>query len=155
MEFNLSRLQIICSCRSGAQIPSCCAHCSTIIWLIYYSLYGGLEQALKETKQDLEILQSVHNFSSYKKYIEAIEGDQWYQGCPCGEWRTENVVLCEVCECYFHPSCLGQTEKQIETFDKEGKIWHCTVCSGYQHFVCQNSFNWDPKTTPKKKSSKT
>lgn len=40
----LSRLQQRCTCRSGVQLPGCCAHCGCIIRLIFHVLkYGNVD----------------------------------------------------------------------------------------------------------------
>ena len=64
----LSRLQLRCSCRSGAQLPSCCAHGNSSVWLIYFVLFSDIKEILKQTKRDKKIMENIVDLTSYSAF---------------------------------------------------------------------------------------
>ncbi len=101
----LARLGITCSCRSGAQLPSCCAHSSAILWLIWFAIYEDIDNVYSLNTRDRKILNSkysrIHNFAAYKQWIK--DDNAKFGGisrfCHCkNEIETDEVVIfCDGC----------------------------------------------------------
>ena len=134
----LARIQIICSCRSGEQLPSCCAHGSSALWMIYYAIDNGIEEALKPSKRDLGILNHSHvvNLEGYSRYKKSNKKDK---ECVCHQETEEITYRCDGCRAWFHPSCLKIDKKDIERDRYWFNIWHCDGCSDDKAFVMRNT----------------
>ena len=135
----LARLGITCSCRSGAQLPSCCAHGSTILWLIWFSCYNSIDNAYKLSRRDERILDSasshVYNFAWFKKWIKA-DNEQFggiARFCHCkNEFpKNELEVFCEGCQYYYHPSCCGTTSAIVDQGLRQFRCKSCTIWKLY------------------------
>ena len=84
----LSRLQLRCSCRSGAQLPGCCAHGITSIWLIYFVLFSDIQEILKQTKRDKQIMDNFIDLTPYSVYQKGRKqkSEHW---CYCQQEKDE------------------------------------------------------------------
>ena len=136
----ISRIQMGCSCRSGEQLPSFCAHCGTVLWLLYYAITPNenLKDILKRKTKDKTIRDYILNLLSHSNYQKKIE--EFYKLTPNGPrgkvCTCDNVDLdeprirCTVCHNDFHPTCSGTTWQQLL---QKGHIllqeyWKCPCC---------------------------
>ncbi len=126
----LARIQIICSCRSGAQLCSCCAHGSSTIWLIYYAIFGDIDKALESSKRDQEISNGTNivDLTEYAAYLK-IRGKRHNICVKCKKETDETTMLCDGCHCRFHPKCAGTTLVEIQRDKYHYNIWHCRQCN--------------------------
>jgi len=144
----LSRIQITCSCRSGQQIPSCCAHSSTVLWLLFYSMNGNshsYSKLMEQKEKDVKIKKSLVDlvaFSNYKKLRQKLltkenkNLETWGDICICHKSYDENVIECTGCGKWYHPKCLGQEYEQImQTNSYVAAYWHCIYCGDYCKFI--------------------
>ena len=127
-----ARLQAACTCRSGAQIPGCCAHISTCLWLIYYVSNGNLYEALKEKKRDEMILKNINNLTGYKQYKLKNK----HNFCVCKQDKDDDIYMCDKCKRWYHASCLGAKPKEIQSMFK---IWYCKFCKGNSVWMVRNT----------------
>ena len=142
----LARLQIRCSCRSGAQLPSCCAHSSACLWLIFYVLKtGNINELLKENKRDEKILDTINDLTPYSEYLKKKKSQSLHYCWVCknveepeddDEWI--HWVECNNCVLWCHPECLCTTMDEIEQDRFTYEIWHCRFCSSQDVFVSRN-----------------
>ena len=140
----LARLGITCSCRSGAQLPSCCAHSSTILWLIWFACYNSIENAYLLSDRDKKILDTthsrVHNFAIFKEWIKVdhaqFGGIARFCHCKNEQPKSELEVFCDGCQYYYHPSCCGTTNAII---DRNFKQFHCKSCSTWKVYTFRNA----------------
>ena len=135
----LSRIGIICSCRAGAQLPSCCAHGSSVLWLIYYALFGDLAQVLQISKRDKLVAINVTSLKSYKIYLDQLIKKGTPRICVCCPQKDiKEKVMCDNCKVYYHPECLGTTWEEIVHQDKwTFHMWHCKYCLGDEVFIAR------------------
>ena len=84
----LSRLQLRCTCRSGAQLPGCCAHGNSSVWLIYFVLFSDINKILKQTKRDKQIMNNIVDLTPYSIYQSGLKKklEHW---CFCGQQKDE------------------------------------------------------------------
>ena len=148
----LSRVQVTCSCKSGEQLPSCCAHCSSIMWLLHYSvsLEGTLEEALSEKSKDTAIkyhlvdLLPHHNYEKKRQEIWKKLDTKYNYGdklCICNQVTKENVIRCHACGNHYHPSCLHQTWNELHEHCRVLPYWRCTTCDENAYFINKNLSN--------------
>lgn len=148
----LSRLQVICSCRSGEQMPTCCSHSSAIIWLLYYSINGDINMEIfkrkdRETRimNNLADLVAYHNYNLKKqKYKEKNGMDKNKELCICNTNKNEHLIQCKGCLIWYHPSCLNQHWDDINNSDmpRVQDYWHCPYCDHNLVYMAQNSNRW-------------
>ena len=144
----LARLGVTCSCRSGAQLPSCCAHSSAILWLIWFSCFGNIANAFAISDRDRRILDTtdsgIYNFVRFKEWIRKdillYGGIARFCHCKNAEPKSEIEKFCEGCQYYFHPSCCGVNVQQKDQKDKKDKkhanvLFHCKSCKIYQVYT--------------------
>ncbi|MCP4984802.1 MAG: hypothetical protein GY928_01690 [Colwellia sp.] len=127
----LARLGVTCSCRSGAQLPSCCAHSSAVLWLIWFACYNNIDNAFKLSKRDQKILNTtesgIYNFHTFKAWIR--KDILMYGGiarfCHCKNVEPKNEIekFCEGCQYYYHPSCCGVQNGKYLFRCKSCQIW--------------------------------
>ena len=140
----IARIQIICSCRSGEQLPSCCAHGSSALWLIYYSIWGELKKELEPTKKDEKIrneggivnLNPYHEFSKERKK----QNEKYHQICiKCKQNKGDEMTqFCYGCKAYYHPTCIGTTTEDIQKDRYVYRMWHCPFCSSNSVWTVRN-----------------
>ena len=152
----ISRIQMGCSCRSGEQLPSFCCHCGTVLWLLYYAITpkDKLSDALKPLKKDIATRNNTINLLSHSNYQKKLE--ELYKSTPNGGrakvCTCDNVdipeprIRCTVCHHDFHPTCLGQSWKELL---KKGNIllqyyWKCPNCNEMMAHVFHKGINNHP-----------
>ena len=133
----LARLQAGCICRSGAQLPGCCAHAGSILWLIFFILFGNVAQILKPSERDKRILKSIVDLTPYNRYRKSIKKDNSFW-CVCRQDKGEEFVQCDCCMIWYHPSCVSTTMEDIESDRYVFDTWHCKFCDGDSVFVVRN-----------------
>lgn len=136
----LARLQLRCSCRSGAQLPGCCAHGGSCIWFIYYVLFKNIQQLLKNSPRDEQILQKITDLSPYAVYAKGRKkkGTHWCI-CKSSDKDDEGWVECDNCMIWYHPSCSDTTMEDIKRDRYIYDIWHCKYCTNNDVWVVRNS----------------
>ena len=135
----LSRIQVFCSCRSGEQIPSCCAHATAVLWLLYYSIYGNINEELFVRKgNDLKISQQLPDLVCYANYRLEIKNYKIKHGfkhlrgvCVCKKVTNEQIIECSGCCRGYHPSCLKLKWEDIHqsNIPRIQEYWHCPHCN--------------------------
>jgi len=128
----LSRLGVICSGRSGAQLPSCCAHGSSCIWLIFYSLFGNINTALATSNRDKKIKKNVCSLLQYREYIKKTETS------ICNDDKQDVAVQSDACDVWYHPKCINTTQEDIEKDKHTWNIWHCPMCCSAKAFIVRH-----------------
>ena len=148
----LARVQMTCSCKAGEQLPSCCAHCSTILWLMHYSITctKKFKEVLAEHSKDIKIKQHLidliphHNYKKAKaealsKNINKQQDKTNYYAthkiCLCNQITDEKLIKCLSCNISFHPSCVGQSWDEIYQFSRVLSYWRCPTCSNESYFI--------------------
>ena len=133
----LARLQLRCNCRSGAQLPGCCSHGNSSVWLIYFVLFSDYKEILKQTKRDKEIMKNFINLTPYSIYQKSkkARAKHW---CYCQQEKNEGWVQCDKCTKWYHPSCTGTTMEDIEKDKYTFNIWHCKFCQSNDVWVVRN-----------------
>ena len=151
-ETPLSRVQISCSCRSGQQIPSCCAHSSTILWILFYSMFGDLQKdVLAPAPKDVKIAMSLPNFMPWNNYLKAkaaaLEKENpelatWTKDiCICNKaFANDDVIECSSCGKWYHPKCIGQEYEKIKEHQRVMDYWHCFFCDHHCKFLSQQNY---------------
>ena len=145
----LSRVQVTCSCKSGEQLPSCCAHCSSIMWLLHYSvsLKESLEDALSEKSKDAAIkyhlidLLPHHNYEKTRQEFWKKLDKKYNFGdkiCLCNNVKTENIIRCNACGNYYHPSCLHQSWSDLHDNSRLLSYWRCPTCDAEAVYINKN-----------------
>jgi len=145
----ISRIQIGCSCKSGEQLPSFCAHCGTVLWLLYYALNPNenLDQLLKPHRKDKLIRRKIINLLPHDNYGKTIS--QLYQNvngtsgkiCICDNAELlEPTIRCTGCQNLFHPSCCNlKWPDLLEKGTQLESIWQCPQCMEKLSFCVMNS----------------
>ena len=128
---SFSRLQASCDCTSGAQLPGCCAHIATVLWLIFFAIndLGVMwEDIISDNKRDISINNVINDMKIYKDW----KSTQQKSYCFCGSSELDNhadgLIQCDGCKLYFHPICINQTMSQIQD-SKVINQWHCPFCN--------------------------
>ena len=143
-ETPLARLQITCSCRSGEQLPSCCAHCSTVLWLLYYSISDNenIEQILAMKPKDKKIKIGIVDLVPHDNYIKTRDklwekDDNTGYGiniCNCQQMTDEPLIKCPCCARHWHPSCLSQDWSDLVQ-TRIALIWRCPFCDESESYT--------------------
>ena len=133
----LARVQIRCNCKSGVQIPGCCAHASSGLWLFYYILRDDINKLLKTSKRDAKILENIVDLEPWNKHKKTMKKDDAYW-CYCKTEKDEGWVECDCCNRWYHPSCVGTTMDDINIDKATYNLWHCSFCDGNSAFVVRN-----------------
>ena len=135
----LSRLQQRCCCKSGAQLPGCCAHVGAILWLIFWCIFSGIEAALKLSKRDLQIRKSLINlrpFCDQQRKAKA-KSDRWCPKCHTLN-ESEIFINCTSCARSYHIKCVNMNYEQYQNENKISR-WHCEACTSWDAFVVRNT----------------
>ncbi len=153
---SLSRIQVICSCRSGAQFASVCAHCSALLWMVYFPVFDkegikAFDTILELRKDDQSRFKNIPNLRPWKLWAKEISKDGFdrHYHCPCGDYKANEteLICCDSCDNWYHPSCatgraVGINDNVCQTTQihpKLRKYWHCIGCTGYEAFVVRES----------------
>ena len=142
----LARSQVRCSCRSGAQLPGCCAHISACLWLIFYVLkMGNIQELLQENPRDERILNTITDLTPYSDYRKStrVENNHYCWVCKAAESpQSQNSMVqwveCDQCVRWYHPECLGTTIDDVNNDRYTCAIWHCKYCCMQDAFVARN-----------------
>ena len=126
-----------CNCRSGAQLPGCCAHAGSIIWLIWFILFGNISNILKPSKRDAKIINNIIDLTPYNAYRKKVKKDGAFW-CHCQTEKNEDFVQCDCCMKWYHPSCVNTSMEDINSDRYVFDIWHCMFCDGDSVFVVRN-----------------
>lgn len=127
----LARLQSKCRCYAGQPVPGCCAHTGSWLRLLFFSVKQSDEVAkfLTESKRDKFILDTVADMKPYKEYLDLNEEYIWKaKGCFCQTPKDEPTFLCNGCDVYYHPSCLGTTADEIRDNTWLDRAFFCHHC---------------------------
>ena len=132
----LARLQHRCECFAGAQLPGPCAHTCTAIMLVYYAIFGGIEDFLKLSSRERKIKRNINDLTNWSIFKKKLE---WY--CVvCKHYKQgEDFINCEGCGGWYHPECLGLTMDEIKADEALCEIWHCPHCLGLSVWVARTS----------------
>ena len=141
----ISRLQYRCTCRSGAQLPGCCAHVGTILWLLWYTCNCKRldNDLLRESKRDCKIKKSILDLTLYKKW-EKMKNEEkkditGERGCLCNnDDIDEELIKCDSCSLWYHPSCCNTTWKDIQHDKWTQNVWWCNICEENTVYVIRN-----------------
>ena len=140
---DLSRLQQRCSCRSGVQLPGCCAHCGCIIRLIWHILHlGKVDQLLKKNKRDIKIEEKIINLFHFSEELKA-NAEKYKYICLCcssavNKKKKNSYKRCGICYRRYHLTCtqsmnIHRQSKFIQT------VWHCPLCTSQDSWCVRNS----------------
>ena len=127
-----ARLQASCSCKSGAQIPGCCAHIGACLLLVQSVAQDNLDAKLKETKRDQMILNTINDLSGYKIYKK----NNKIECFACQQKKKDDTFLCDKCKTWYHASCIGATANEI---DDTLPFWFCPNCDARSVFICRHT----------------
>ena len=124
---NISRVQHSCSCNSGAQLPGCCCHVSSALWMIWSAVNRPeiLDLNIKETRRDRKIRMNLCNVAPYKPWAVANSKGKL---CYCDEDKEEQLKQCDNCRRFYHPSCLKSSWEQIRSWQWIQGAWYCSHC---------------------------
>ena len=139
----LSRIQIGCSCRSGEQLPSFCAHCGTVLWLLYYAISPTetLDSIFEICKRDKEIQQYLINLvphANYEHRRKQLFANVKGHGniCKCKDaTKTQPTIYCNVCNVNYHPQCIGQTWTDLLQMFMTHSNYRCPSCVHKGNFI--------------------
>ena len=135
----LARLQHRCSCRSGVQLPGVCAHCGCILRLIFCVLFQDIKELLRKNKRDRLIYENIVDLTPFSKEQKRLrkEYDHW---CPlCGHPTKDTCVQCDICNRWYHPSCIKTSLKDIEQDKFASTVFHCPMCNTNDAWVVRNT----------------
>ena len=133
MENRLVLLQYYCTCNAGAQMVNPCAHVSSCIYLIMWTLNCLLDKKLKTSKRDAKIKQTIINLTPAVKYVHEITKCDGELYCVCRQpWRS-HMLRCKCCEEWNHPDCLD-IEVTAEVKEK-AEDFKCDWCDPYIAFM--------------------
>ena len=124
----LGRLQWFCSCPSGNNLVSPCAHVAAILLLIVLCVNNQEEEFFK---QDERVKKIRDNVFDAKPHMEQIKADFPPKFCRCqAAFREGDFVMeCSACGLYIHPECQGELSSKYDGLsDKDVKGWVCKKC---------------------------
>ena len=111
----LARLQLRCTCRSGAQSPSCCAHGNSPIWVTFFVLFSNVQENLKQTTRDKKIKESmIVDLTPWSVYQSGRKenSEHW---CFCNQDKPDEPWdQCDKCFKWYHPNCCATALANIE-----------------------------------------
>ena len=165
----ISRIQMTCSCKAGEQMPSICAHRSSILWLFYYAITDiiNIHQVLKRKPKDEDIYEALINLDSYSEYFRKRNswipntggretGSNKYNVCICQhiDNQDEELIQCPCCTQSYHPQCININPESFEKTKRTGFAhnWHCIYCDEAQQYVVthDNIINRHPRISQSK-----
>ena len=136
----LARLQHRCCCQSGAQLPGCCSHTGSMLWLIYWSIFSGLGNAIKMSPRDLSIRKHLINLTAFcgeqKKMKDKAE--RWCPKCHTLLSPDAKFINCDSCLQWYHIHCVQMTTEEYQ-LQQTRPIWHCEACISWDTFVIRNT----------------
>ena len=137
---SISRTQHACKCRTGQQLPGCCAHTSTFLWLFYCAIKEKqlLNKLTKISKRDANILNNVMNLKPYKKYQQE-NPHHGAKGCFCQQDKDEDTIHCSTCNVFYHPSCSKTKMEHIEAHEWLKEAFWCHYCGKDKTFMVKHS----------------
>ena len=138
-ETQLARLQHACQCRTGQQLPGCCAHTSSFLWLLFHALKDStvLNKITSVSKRDSNIIKNVQSMVPFKKY-QKQHPHHFAKGCWCQKNKNEPTIHCQTCNMFVHPSCAQTQLKHINKHSWTKEAFWCKSCNGYLHWITIN-----------------
>ncbi|CAF2885966.1 unnamed protein product [Rotaria sp. Silwood2] len=134
-------IKFYCSCKSGARTTNPCAHSLSILVLIQ-SIQKQLPRLLSTRNvtnyhHAIKFAQrSSHHQEIYNNIIDCKIYKEWSTSnetfCVCNEPYQEGDWMIKCCLCHelYHPSCIDETQKEIEDNIDE---WRCPYCREDDH----------------------
>ncbi len=139
----IARIQYVCQCKRGTQLPSCCAHVATFLWLIWYCVNRkNIDMLLMDTPRDLKIKDKIVNLKEYKKWLRANESEDMNTWCFCkgkGDYADNTMMInCNSCGMWWHPTCSKTTVNDVTASKRAMNLWYCINCNGQgaQYRLC-------------------
>ena len=134
---SLAKIQISCTCCSGAQLPGSCAHGSSSIFLFNYGFEGRINDIVKQTLRDKKIQENIYDLTPYKDWCKQTDFNSTL--CVCHKVTVDKtMVLCDGCRKWWHPLCLNTTMEEVRRDKDTFNIWHCSYCKSYDVWIVRN-----------------
>lgn len=143
MDSKLARIQTKCRCASGQPVPGLCAHTGTWLRLLFYSVkrIKDIDKIICESPRDRRIFETVHDMKPYKEFLKCNEELFWKaKGCFCRQAKDEATFLCQGCDVYYHPSCIGSTEDEIRDNTWTERAFFCNNCHINKVFMAKHLY---------------
>ena len=137
----LARLQQMCNCRAGVQLPGVCKHVGCCILGTYSMIMEDTNEILQKSKRDLRIWNSITDLTPWSKQQQKY-GKQSYHQCPIcrnNEKDKDGFVHCDKCGRYYHYSCAETTRQDVEKDMFTKKVYYCIYCSTWDTWVVRNT----------------
>ena len=133
----LARLQQRCCCKSGAQLPGCCAHLGSMLWLIFWSIFSGITKALTLSERDKLIRKRLIDLTAFCQKQRKAKDDSihWCPRCHTLQPATVKWVNCIECFKWYHRKCA---KIKIDEYQEKRKNWLCEICTTWKGWTARH-----------------